>query len=71
MRPGKSVILFPGAPEFFPPPNHSLYTGGIDMKVTHQHPKYNSEKERLNRLRELKKACTIKIHGLHSGARTA
>ena len=50
---------------------HTLCTGGMNMKVTHQHPKYGSEKERLDRLQELKKVCAIKIHGLCNGARTA
>lgn len=41
------------------------------MKVTHQHPKYTSEQERLERLQDLKKTCAIKIHGLHHSVRSA
>lgn len=71
MKTSSKVIPFAPARELFPPPNHTLYAGGIAMKVTHQHPKYTSDKERLDRLQDLKKACTIKIHGLHSVTRTA
>ena len=41
------------------------------MKVTHQHPKYTNDQERLERLQDLKKICAMKIHGLHSSARPA
>lgn len=71
MRIAKNVIPFPPAPEFFPPPNHNLYAGGINMKVTHQHPKYTNDQERLERLQDLKKTCAMKIHGLHGSARPA
>ena len=29
----------------------------MDMKVKHTHPQYQSDKERLDRLKELKRAC--------------
>ena len=69
MKMTENVIHFPAAS--FPASEHSLYTGGIAMKVTHQHPKYTSEQERLERLQDLKKTCAIKIHGLHNSVRSA
>lgn len=71
MNASAKVIPYPSPQECSPSAGHTLYAGGMNMKVTHQHPKYTSEKERLDRLQALKKACAIKIHGLHSGARTA
>ena len=41
------------------------------MKVTHQHPTYANEKERLERLQDLKKICSIKLQGLNHSSRTA
>ena len=43
----------------------------MPMKVTHQHPVYTSEKERLDRLQDLKKSCFIKLRTLSSSSRTA
>lgn len=41
------------------------------MKVSHQHPKYTSEKERLERLQALKRTCAMKLQELRRGARSA
>ena len=43
----------------------------MPMKITHQHPTYTNEKERLERLRELKKLCYINLQGLNHSSRTA
>ena len=43
---------------------HTVCQGGMPMKVTHQHPAYTNEQERLSQLRELKKQCLVKLHGL-------
>ncbi len=40
---------------------HSLSSGGMDMKVKHTHPQYQNSKERLARLKELKKTCTATL----------
>ena len=55
----------------FPPLHHSLYAGGIAMEVTHQHPKYANQKERLERLQDVNKACLMKIYGLRNSAGAA
>lgn len=65
MNAKNNIILFLDA-ECFTLSKHSLYAGGINMKVTHQHPKYTNEKERLDKLQELKKACAMKIRKLNS-----
>lgn len=36
---------------------HSLSPGGMDMKVKHTHPQYQSDKERLDRLKEMRRLC--------------
>ena len=41
------------------------------MTITHQHPTYASEKERQERLQDLKKICTIKLQGLNNAPRIA
>lgn len=71
MRATSNVIPFSPSRECFPPHGHSLSGGGMSMKVTHQHPAYTSDKERLERLQELKKACTIQLHGLRCTPRSA
>ena len=70
MKSTNSIIIFPETPACFPPRNHTLDAGGIDMKVTHQHPQHTSDKERLDKLQELKKSCALKIHKLN-GTRSA
>ena len=40
---------------------HSLSPGGMDMKVKHTHPSYRSDKERLERLKELKRTCVATL----------
>lgn len=36
---------------------HSLSPGGMDMKIKHTHPQYQSDKERLDRLKEMRRLC--------------
>ena len=65
------IIPFPTGPEYFPDSGHKLSRGGKYMQVKHQHPTYSSEKEREERLKELKKICAYKLHGMKSVQRTA
>lgn len=71
MKETANVIVFPTLSECFDLPGHKLPGGGSLMKVIHQHPTYTDEKERLERLQELKKLCSIKLHGLNNASRTA
>ena len=41
------------------------------VNIKHQHPTYQTEKERLERLRDLRKACSVKISAAKNGSRTA
>lgn len=66
-----NIIPFPTAPEFFPDSGHKLSRGGMVVQVKHQHPIYSSEKERAERLKELKKACSYKLHGMRLNQRSA
>ena len=50
---------------------HKLSRGGDLMTVTHQHPTYASEKERQERLQDLKKICAVKLQGLNNAPRIA
>jgi len=65
------IISFPCDNAYFPSDASSLSQGGICMTIKHQHPTYTSEKERLERLRDIKKLCAIKLHGQANGSRTA
>lgn len=65
------IIPFPTVPEFFPDSGHKISRGGKCMKVKHQHPAYTSDKEREERLKELKKICAYKLHGIKTIQRTA
>ena len=65
------VIRFPAPTACFPLSGHKLSGGGDLMTITHQHPTYASEKERQERLQDLKKICTIKLQGLNNAPRIA
>ena len=54
-----NVINFCGSS--FEKDNHSLFQGGMTMKVKHTHPEYTGEAERMERLQELKKMCASKL----------
>lgn len=41
------------------------------MTITHQHPSYMSEEERLERLRQLKRVCATQLKNKSSHERTA
>lgn len=71
MKKNPRILSFPSPSACFSPSGHSLSRGGMPMKVTHQHPVYASEKERLDRLQDLKKSCSIQLRGLNSSSRTA
>ena len=43
----------------------------MSVNIMHQHPTYQTEKERIQRLQELRKTCTIKISGAKQKPRTA
>ena len=71
MRIPQRVIPFPISDECSPPAEHIVSGGGMSVNIKHQHPTYQTEKERLDQLRELRKACTIKISGAKQKPRTA
>lgn len=71
MRTNHRVIPFPASGECSPSSGHRISVGGISMNITHQHPTYQSEKERLDRLREIRKTCTVKISGAKNSPCTA
>ena len=71
MRANHQVIPFPTFAECSPSPGHIVSGGGMSVNIKHQHPTYQTEKERLDQLRELRKACTIKISGAKQNPRTA
>lgn len=71
MKDVSNVIPFPAPSECFYPSGHKLSGGGTLMKVIHQHPTYTNEKERQERLQDLKKICSIKLQGLNNASRTA
>ena len=50
---------------------HIVSGGGMHVNIKHQHPTYPNEKERLERLQELRKSCAIKISGTKQKSRTA
>lgn len=41
------------------------------MTITHQHPSYESEEERLERLRQLKRVCATQLKNKSGHERTA
>ena len=41
------------------------------MTVTHQHPNYDSEQERLDQLQRLKRTCTTQIHNQRTKEKSA
>ena len=51
---------------------HSLERGGSAMEVKHTHPKYDTDSQRLDRLKETRAVCLAAIAQLRgkSGART-
>ena len=63
MRTDHQVIPFPTFVESSPSPGHIVSGGGISVNVKHQHPTYSNEKERLEQLQEIRKACIVKING--------
>ena len=71
MRTTHRIIPFPVSGECSPPARHIVSGGGMSVNIKHQHPTYQTEKERLDQLRELRKACTIKISGTTQKPRTA
>lgn len=50
---------------------HSVHQGGMSMTITHQHPSYVSEEERLERLRQLKRVCSTQLKNKSGHERTA
>lgn len=71
MRTNHRIIPFPVSGEYSPPAGHIVSGGGMSVNIKHQHPTYQSEKERLERLQEIRKSCTIKISGAKNSTRTA
>jgi len=71
MRTNHRIIPFPTLGECSPPAGHIVSGGGMSVNIKHQHPTYQTEKERAERLQELRKACTIKISAAKTSARTA
>ena len=71
MRTTHRIIPFPASGEYSPSAGHIVSGGGMSVNIKHQHPTYQSEKERLERLRELRKTCTVKISGMKQQSRTA
>lgn len=71
MRTNHRIIPFPVSRACSPAAGHIVSGGGMSMNIKHQHPTYTSEKERLERLQELRKACTVKISAAKNSARTA
>ena len=71
MRTNHRTIPFPASVECSCPTGHIVSGGGMSVNIKHQHPTYQSEKERLQRLQELHKACTVKISGAKNRFRTA
>jgi hypothetical protein len=39
-----------------------MLAGGLSMKITHTHPTYTDQQERLQRLQDTKKVCIAKVH---------
>ena len=64
------VIRFP-ADARSPLAAHTGCQEGMPLKLTHQHPTYASDQERLEQLQDLKKLCLVKLHGLRSRSKTA
>ena len=62
---------WPTSGECSPSAGHKLSGGGMYMNIKHQHPTYQTEKERLERLQEIRKVCTVKIIGAKNKPRTA
>ena len=71
MRTNHRIIPFPASGECSPTSGHIVSGGGMSVNIKHQHPTYQSEKERLDRLQEIRKACTVKISGAKNSSRTA
>lgn len=71
MRTNHRIIPFPVSGECSSPAGHIVSGGGMSVNIKHQYPTYQSEKERLQRLQELHKACTVKISGMKQKSRTA
>ena len=71
MRTNHRIIPFPVSGECSLPAGHIVSGGGMSMNIKHQHPTYQSEKERLERLQEIRKSCTVKISATKNSARTA
>ena len=58
------VLTFPSNNACFPSDTHRLSQGGMSMNVTHQHPTYANEKERLEQLQALKRSCSLTLCSL-------
>ena len=71
MRTNHRTIPFPASGECSYPTGHIVSGGGMSVNIKHQHPTYQSEKERLKRLQEIRKACAVKISGTKNRSRTA
>jgi len=61
------ILTFPSDNACFPSDAHRLSQGGMPMNATHQHPAYASEKERLEQLQALKRACSLTLCALRRG----
>ena len=51
-------------PAYSPRDSHSVYSGGEAMKVSHTHPSYNSDAEKLERLKLTHYTCLAAIAAL-------
>ena len=71
MKKTAKIIPFPAQGASFPLDGHTFSRGGMRMEVKNRHPEYADEKERLERLQEIKTACASKLCGLGGGNRTA
>lgn len=71
MRTNHRVISVTSSGKCSLSPGHIVSGGEMSVNIKHQHPTYPSEKERLQRLQELRKACTVKISGMKQKSRTA
>ena len=71
MRTNHRVIPFPASRECSPFAGHIVSGGGMSVNIKHQHPTYQSEQDRLQRLQELRKVCITKISGMKQKSRTA
>lgn len=63
------VVKFPGEQTFPRPAAHIVAAGGMNMKVKHTHPKYESEVQRKEKLQETQRACMAAVSVLRDAAK--